>query len=134
MAVTTIRKVRFETPCLPQPALDHIWILAPNGKTVKVELAIRDGCNDIRPEVATPDYPLLSSYNSKGYRIVPGVKYQDFGFVKIGNYYVDPKNARDVKTANERADWDAEPWLPIAQLADKVCGQCFGDMVRWCIR
>lgn len=123
--------------CIREPNITHVR--APDGSFVHVEKAIEKGSdfrreNDIRTEVTAPDQPLPRYFNSEGYRAAKGVDYDEYGYIKIGNYWVDPNNQEDVKTANARADIDAEPWTHIAKLVDGCCCTCFGNTIRWLTR
>ncbi len=123
--------------CIREPNITHIR--APDGTFIHVEKAIEKGNdfrkeNDIRTEVAAPNQPLHRYYNSIGFRAAKDVDYDEYGYVKIGNYWVDSKNAEDVKMANLRADLDAEPWTQIAKLIDGCCCPCVGNTIRWLTR
>lgn len=89
----------------------HLTVLAPNGEKVPVVFSDvhKDSKGriyhwDSRDIVLSPQFPAKSTISNSARRALSNFNYEEYGFVKIGDVYLDPSREIDVLAAKRRLE------------------------------
>jgi hypothetical protein len=108
--MATIDGIPLGTPYQTLSAQENsFYITAPNGQNVPVENSIKNPSReknqwDTRYEVATVDIPVQSGPNDIALRALDGFDYARYGYILIGNVWVDKNNLTEIDAAWKRLE------------------------------